>query len=51
MNNESIKTNCFGYRCGQCTILTELVCMERKCSFYKTKAQFEQDRNKYAKTK
>lgn len=42
-----IKQDCFGYKRGTCTVLTELVCGQRKCSFYKTQEQFRQDAEKY----
>lgn len=38
------KKDCFGYRMGKCKVLAELVCEKRNCSFYKTKEQFERER-------
>lgn len=35
-----IQTGCFGYQMGQCTVLTELVCENRACSFYKSRADY-----------
>ena len=37
------KRDCFGYKMGECTVLTELVCKESECAFYKTKKQFRED--------
>ena len=39
-----IKEDCFGYnpRIRQCKALTELVCKNKECKFYKTQAQFEE---------
>ena len=36
-NGLNIKTDCFGYdkEKQDCTVMTELICMNRKCSFYK----------------
>lgn len=48
MNLSNVKTDCFGFRHGECTILYELVCAERKCSFYKTCEQFRRDHLKYS---
>lgn len=47
--NERIQkcTDCFAYRPKYCTILTEMICKTRKCSFYKTKEQFEEGLKKY----
>ena len=42
-----IKQDCFGYKRGTCMVLTELVCGQRECSFYKTQEQFRQDAEKY----
>lgn len=44
----TIKTDCFGYRKGECKVLYELVCAERNCSFYKTCGQFLKDKRKYS---
>ena len=40
------KRDCFAYLKDKerCRILTELVCAERDCSFYKTKDQFNEGR-------
>ena len=43
-----VKTDCFGYRNGTCTVLYEMVCKERTCSFYKTCAQYQSDMKKYS---
>lgn len=38
------KKDCFGYRVGKCTVLTEMVCAKKDdCPFYKTHEQFEED--------
>ena len=47
MANQANK-DCFGYKLGNCTVLTDLVCAHRKCSFYKTRKQFHSDRKKYS---
>ena len=44
-----MKKDCFGYRMGKCKVLTECVCEKRQCSFYKTKEQFEEDRERAEK--
>lgn len=38
-----IKEDCFGYNpeIRQCKALTELVCKNKECKFYKTQSQFE----------
>lgn len=43
-----VKTDCFGFRRGVCTVLYELVCEKRNCSFYKTCAQYQADKRKYS---
>ena len=44
---EEMKKDCFGYKLGTCTVLTEPVCKDNKfCSFYKTKEQFNEDAEK-----
>ena len=43
--------DCFGYKLGTCTVLTELVCAQRKCSFYKTRKEFHSDCRKYRETR
>lgn len=42
-----VQKDCFAYRVGRCSILTEMICRYEKCSFYKTKEQMEQDRARY----
>ena len=43
-----MKTDCFAYKSKhKCWALNELVCKNRKCSFYKTKEQYEEERKKY----
>lgn len=48
-----IKTDCFGYNKIKkgCTILTETVCKNKACSFYKTKDQAKKDEEKYPRVK
>jgi len=42
------KTDCFGYKMRDCTVLDDLYCVkDGKCSFYKTKEQYKSDRLKY----
>jgi hypothetical protein len=38
-NGLNVKTDCFKYdpEIKNCTIMTELICLRRKCSFYKPK--------------
>lgn len=43
-----IKTDCFGFRRGECSVLYELVCASRVCSFYKTCEQYRKDKRKYS---
>lgn len=44
-----MKTDCFAYKRNikKCSALNELVCEKRKCSFYKTQKQFDEERKKY----
>lgn len=48
MEQTMVKTDCFGYRKGECKVLYELVCKERKCSFYKTCEEYRRDHLKYS---
>lgn len=48
MNSTKVKTDCFAYHRGECTILYELVCSLRNCSFYKTCKQYNSDKLKYS---
>ena len=43
------RVDCFGYnnRTKKCSVLTETVCRNRKCSFYKTQKEYEEGRRKY----
>lgn len=43
MKSDNIKRDCFGFKRGECTVLTELVCKNEKCTFYKTRKQFKED--------
>lgn len=36
------KTDCFAYRDIDCSILTECVCRDRNCRFYKTSQQLKE---------
>ena len=49
MGKGEIRKDCFGYTPGkkECQVLTETICASGKCSFFKTKAQFLEDREKY----
>ena len=42
-----VKKDCFAYRIGGCSIMTETICRHDTCSFYKTKEQAAIDREKY----
>ena len=48
MNTTKVKTDCFGYRHGDCSVLYELVCEKCDCSFYKTREKFRRDQLKYS---
>ncbi len=48
MNSTKVKTDCFGYRRGECTVLYELVCEHKNCSFYKTCSEYNRDKLKYS---
>lgn len=45
-----IKTDCFAYEqkgyIGNCKALKDLYCAKGKCAFYKTKEQYNKDREK-----
>lgn len=49
MTQPTEKKDCFGYKMGKCTVLTDLVCSQGKCSFYKTREQYNRDREKAEK--
>lgn len=41
--NENIKTDCFGYRdTNNCCVLTNMVCKNKKCSFYQHFSEINQ---------
>ena len=44
-----VKTDCFGYnpRAKRCTIMTETICEDRNCSFYKTREEYAEGLQKY----
>lgn len=44
-----VKKDCFGYQVltGKCSVMNELECSRGACAFFKTRAQFEADREKY----
>jgi hypothetical protein len=39
--------DCFAYRSRRCGVLTERICNRRKCPFYKTRKQYNEDLDKY----
>ncbi|SHH58940.1 hypothetical protein SAMN02745207_01623 [Clostridium grantii DSM 8605] len=41
--------DCFAIRKGRCTVLNVQKCVGSKCSFCKTRTQFQQDREKALK--
>lgn len=45
MSKERI--DCFAYREDRCEILTERICENRKCSFYKTWDKENKDRERF----
>ena len=43
----AIKRDCFAFKFdGYCSVLTEMNCRRKKCSFYKTREQFDSDAEK-----
>lgn len=44
-----VKKDCFGYSNinNRCSVLTETVCKNKECRFYKTKKEFEKGRMKH----
>jgi len=42
-----IHKDCFAYRIGRCSVMTEMICRHSPCSFYKTKEQDKKDRERY----
>lgn len=40
------ETTCFAYRDKGCAILKEMICKEKACPFFKTEAQFQEDKKK-----
>lgn len=48
---DKLIADCFGNVAGgkHCHILTEDMCLYGKCPFYKTRAQFDADRERYSK--
>ena len=52
VESSKIKMDCFGF-CGhneepECRILTEMLCKNKACSFYKTWEQYEKDLGSYS---
>lgn len=49
MNKPEIKTDCFAFmqKCRKCSVLNELICQKRECTFFKTQEQYNSDREKY----
>lgn len=47
-----IKKDCFGWNESKlnCKILKDVVCAERKCSFYKTQEQFQEGLERSSRT-
>jgi len=46
----TLQKDCFAYRVGRCSIMTETICRFGTCSFYKTKEQDRKDRLRYGDT-
>lgn len=44
-----IKTDCFGYNKAnkKCTVLRDTYCRKEECVFYKTREQYQADKEKY----
>ena len=42
----SEKTTCFAYKDKGCAVLTEMICKQRMCPFFKTEEQFRKEQNK-----
>ena len=47
----TMRKDCFAYRIGHCSIMTEMICRHSSCSFYKTKEQDKKDRERYGQNK
>lgn len=47
MSKMAVQKDCFAYRIGGCSIMTETICRHDTCSFYKTREQMAKDREKY----
>lgn len=41
----TIKTDCFAYKCEECSALKSMVCKNSNCNFYKPKKVFMQQIN------
>ena len=48
VEKSNVKTDCFAYRRGECSVLYEMVCENKNCSFYKTCEQYKHDKLKYS---
>lgn len=48
-----VQKDCFGYseKGKNCRVLKELVCKNKKCSFYKTQKEFQEGLKKYGDIK
>ncbi len=46
----TLQKDCFAYRVGRCSIMTETICRYGTCSFFKTKDQDRKDRLRYGDT-
>ena len=46
-----VKTNCFGFhpKTKECKVMTETICRERECSFFKTQKEYTDGLKKYPK--
>ena len=42
--SEMTKTDCFAFRKDSCTALTDRICDNRRCRFYKTQKEFDKTR-------
>ena len=47
IDNPNVKKDCFAFNSRNCRALTEMMCKNGRCSFYKTRRQFEDDLKKY----
>lgn len=45
--NIGVCRDCFAFKPSRCSVLTEMICKTRKCSFYRTRKQFIEGLKKY----